>query len=59
LTLGEYSLLEEALPLSSSTVQYSAFDKEAFSVCLCDSSWPVGLDDGETQVAEVINMVLI
>ena len=44
-----------ALPISSTVVDYDAsvaFDSDRIFGCVCDSSWAVGLGDGEVQEAE-------
>ena len=51
---------EDALPLSTETVQYRhyeggdgrSWDANFGHSCVCDSSWSVGLQDGQTQQAE-------
>ena len=44
---------DEATPLTASAVVYStAWDADMIFACKCDSSWPVGLDAGETQEPE-------
>jgi hypothetical protein len=50
----------EALPLTTRSVVYISvndskhysWDKDFGHTCICDSSWPVGLLSGETQLAE-------
>ncbi len=56
----------QALPLTSRSVNYvsnngtlmqdSAWDEDFGHMCVCDSSWPVGLQAGETQQAEFFGL---
>jgi hypothetical protein len=56
--MKRYARSDEGLPLTSSNYLYdesistTAWDSDMIFACLCDSSWTVGLDSGETQLAE-------
>jgi hypothetical protein len=59
LSLKQLSKLKDAMPLAESTFVYGPassdtrlWDETRVYGCHCDSSWPVGIDAGETQDAE-------
>lgn len=60
LSMRELSLKYEGQPAvlrnyeygSASAVDTTAWDAEMIGVCLCDSSWPIGLGPNERQLAE-------
>ena len=59
LTIGEISLLDAGYPATRSFLYGSgagigstAWDHDITSTCLCDSSWPVGVRNGERQLTE-------
>jgi len=60
-SMREQALMSNAFPLTNNATQYgatdltrngSAWDYEYLFSCVCDSSWPVGLERGEWQKAE-------
>lgn len=54
LNLGQMARLPRALPLvnGAEASRYSRWDHYRIYACLCESGWPVGLGDGETQAPE-------
>lgn len=59
MSLREMALTDDALPFTNltysvngTTLHYTAWDSDHIYGCVCDSSWPVGLRDGETQDPE-------
>ena len=59
LSIQQLSKMPNAFPLTNLTDTFSygtssssTWDAQRVFACLCDSSWSVGLGDGETQVAE-------
>ena len=56
--MARYAKFDEAFPLHNTTTSYqysrntSQWDSHKIFGCLCDSSWSVGLNSGETQAAE-------
>jgi hypothetical protein len=58
-TIGELSQLEGGMPTnknylygSAAGIGSTAWDFDVITSCLCDSSWPVGLEQGQTQLPE-------
>ncbi|KAG9413599.1 hypothetical protein AC1031_012826 [Aphanomyces cochlioides] len=51
LSLSQMATTASAMPLLPSTT-YSSWDANRIFGCVCDSSWPVGLGNGQTRVAE-------
>ncbi|KAF0690648.1 Aste57867_17954 [Aphanomyces stellatus] len=51
MSLAQMAASPTALPLSALTT-YSLWDANRIFGCVCDSSWPVGLGAGQTNVAE-------
>jgi len=57
LSMKQLATTSDALPLSSPTTytgneDTTTWDEEKLYGCVCDSSWEVGLGDGETQEPE-------
>ena len=59
LTIREMAQISHALPLDDgSNAEYgfdrsgAAWDGNSMTGCVCDSSWPVGIADGQTQLPE-------
>lgn len=60
LSMSEYGLVDEGQPTQKSNYKYgtaavmdsSTWDAESVHVCLCDSSWAVGMHGGQTQLPE-------
>lgn len=59
LTIGEISLLDGGFPVtrnflygSTAGIRTTAWDHDIMTACLCDSSWPVGVKNGERQLSE-------
>lgn len=57
MSMREYALQDDGLPLTNTPGSYSGLDDSTWDAnlvfgCHCDSSWAVGLGNGETQVPE-------
>ena len=59
MTMGELSQLHEGAPMSENFLYGSAtgltniaWDHDVMTACLCDSSWAVGVFEGQTQLSE-------
>lgn len=56
--MRQISQMSEALPLQATNYEYGydtdgvAWDADIMHTCVCDSSWSVGLGEGETQLPE-------
>ena len=59
MTMAELSQLHEGSPMTenfmygtASGLSNVAWDHDVMTACLCDSSWPVGVYEGQTQLSE-------
>jgi len=51
-TVGSGGVIQISSTQPLSTADTTAWDHDTFFACVCDSSWPAGLEPGQTQLSE-------